>query len=72
MVDVKKHRPENLMLLEVGTHTGRVSGLVVELKFLGLFLAKNIAWSSGLVVDVKKYRPEKVMWVQRAPTGIVV
>ena len=71
MVDVEINKLEKILWLQRAT-TDEGSGLVVGLKFLGLFLAKNIAWSSGLVVDVKKYRPEKVMWVQRAPIGIVV
>ena len=45
----------------IRTSTDRVSGLVVELKFLGLFLVRNIAWWSGLVVDVKEQRPENIM-----------
>ena len=71
MVDVEINKLEKILWLQRAT-TDEGSGLVVGLKFLGLFLAKDIAWSSGLVVDVKKRRPEKVMWVQRAPTGIVV
>ena len=42
------------------TSTDRVSGLVVELKFLGLFLVSKFAWWSGLVVDVKNQRPQNI------------
>ena len=42
------------------TSTDRVSGLVVEVKFLDFFLVRNIAWWSGLVVDVKNQRPQNI------------
>ena len=44
----------------IRTSTDRVSGLVVELKFLGLFLVSKFAWWSGLVVDVKNQRPQNI------------
>ena len=46
MVDVEINKLENILWLQRAT-TDEGSGLVVGLKFLGLFLAKNIAWSSG-------------------------
>ena len=52
----------------IRTSTDRVSGLVVELKFLGLFLVRNIAWWSGLVVDVKEQRSENIMLLKWAYT----
>ena len=52
----------------IRTSTDRVSGLVVELKFLGLFLVRNIAWWSGLVVDVKEQRPQNIMLLKWAHT----
>ena len=45
----------------IRTSTDRVSGLVVELKFLGLFLVSKFAWWSGLVVDVKNQRPQNII-----------
>ena len=50
------------------TSTDRVSGLVVELKFLGLFLVSKFAWWSGLVVDVKEQRPQNIMLLKWAHT----
>ena len=45
----------------IRTSTDRVSGLVVGLKFLGLFLVSKFAWWSGLVVDVKNQRPQNII-----------
>ena len=50
----------------IRTSTDRVSGLVVELKFLGLFLVCKFAWWSGLVVDVKEQRPQNIMLLKWA------
>ena len=52
----------------IRTSTDRVSGLVVELKFLGLFLVSKFAWWSGLVVDVKEQRPQNIMLLKWAHT----
>ena len=67
VVDVKIHKLKKGTVVAEGKHC-RVSGLVVELKFLGLCLEKNIAWWSGLVVDVKKHRPENIMLLKWAHT----
>ena len=67
MIDVKIRILEKVLWLQRAT-TDTVNGLVVELKFLDLFLVRNIAWWSGLVVDVKEQRPQNIMLLKWAHT----
>ena len=50
MVDVKKHRPENIMLVEVGTHTQEGSVVSGGAQIFGFVPCKKycmVKWSSG-------------------------